>query len=63
MEILGFDVERNQDSGLEIDFILKSKEGRFVGEVEGKESRQIHIDKVQQLTVNVLARLVTRRSV
>ena len=53
LELLGFAVERNKNVSSEIDFILECEEGRCVGEVEGKDKRPIHIDKLRQLTVNV----------
>lgn len=49
-QLLGFAVQKYQDSDMEHDLILEADEGRAIGEVEGKEGKAINIDKLDQLT-------------
>ena len=53
MRLLGFLVSQYQDAHLEIDLVLECPEGRGIGEVEGKDTRPIHITKMRQLTTNI----------
>ena len=39
---------------MEIDAIFESEEGRFIGEVTGKENKPVDIDKLRQLSHNIL---------
>jgi hypothetical protein len=54
LKILGFDAEGYQDSDSEFDVIFSSKEGRFLGEVEGRDNKPINIEKLSQLQRNIL---------
>lgn len=53
LETLGFSVTRYEDSESEFDVIFESREGRLLGEVEGKDSKAINIDKLRQLEMNI----------
>lgn len=50
LEVLGFSTENYNDGNLEIDHVINSPEGiRCIGEAEGKDSKDINIDKMRQL--------------
>ncbi len=53
LRILGFSAENFNNGGSEFDAIFTSIEGRFVGEVEGRNNRAINIDKFSQLERNL----------
>jgi hypothetical protein len=53
LQILGFSAEPFADSESEFDVVFTSVEGRFIGEVEGTDSRPINIDKLSQLERNI----------
>ena len=54
MEILGYKAENYNDGNLELDHVITSPEGdRFIGEVEGKDTSAVNIDKFRQLVVNI----------
>lgn len=53
LKTLGFEAEGYQDAESEFDAIFSSKEGRFLGEAEGKDNTQINIDKLRQLLANI----------
>lgn len=53
LELMGFTVERVAESDSEFDAILTSDEGRFLGEVEGKDNKAINVDKLSQLERNL----------
>jgi hypothetical protein len=53
MEAFGFTVSHFQENTSEFDVLFESAEGRFLGEVEGKDSRPINIDKFSQLERNL----------
>ncbi len=53
LEILGFSVTHYEDEESEFDVIFESKEGRLLGEVEGKDNKAINIDKLRQLAMNI----------
>ncbi|MEK6570052.1 MAG: hypothetical protein AABZ61_01680, partial [Bacteroidota bacterium] len=53
LRILGFDARPFQDSESEFDVVFQSDEGRFLGEVEGKDNKAINIDKLSQLERNL----------
>ncbi|KKG18177.1 hypothetical protein EO98_19275 [Methanosarcina sp. 2.H.T.1A.6] len=53
LKIMGFDAEGYQDSDSEFDAIFSSKEGRFLGEAEGKDNKPINIEKLSQLERNI----------
>ena len=54
LETIGFSVTHYEDSESEFDVIFESKEGRLLGEVEGKDNKAINIDKLRQLEMNIL---------
>ena len=54
LNILGYTVEHYNDGILEVDQIIQSPEGqRFIGECEGKESKDVDIKKLSQLLKNI----------
>ena len=54
MKLMGFEASSYRDSDSEFDVVLECDEGRCIGEVEGRDSRAIGIDKMRQLEVNIL---------
>lgn len=52
--ILGFTVEHYQSQDFEIDAILSSEAGRFLCEIEGKDSQSIGANKILQLSQNIV---------
>ena len=54
MRLLGFEANQYRDSQSEFDVVLKSPEGRLIGEVEGKDYRAINVGKMRQLLTNLL---------
>ena len=53
LRYLGFDAKGFKDESSEFDAVITSPEGRFIGEVEGKDNRAINIDKFSQLERNL----------
>ena len=53
MRLLGFVAKTYRDSDSEFDVVLECSEGRYIGEVEGRDSKPISIDKMRQLEVNI----------
>ena len=53
MRLLGFEAHSYRDSDSEFDVVLESREGRCIGEVEGRDNRAIDINKMRQLEVNI----------
>lgn len=53
LELIGFTASHYEDSNSEFDVIFESKEGRFLGEIEGKDSKAINLDKIRQLKTNI----------
>lgn len=53
LRTLGFEAENFQDDRNEFDAVFSSKEGRLLGEAEGKDSKAINITKLRQLTMNI----------
>ena len=53
LRLLGFKAEPFDDGSSEFDVVFSSREGRFIGEVEGKDSKAINIDKFRQLETNI----------
>ncbi|GAH78061.1 unnamed protein product, partial [marine sediment metagenome] len=53
LQLLGFGTSRFRDSESEFDVVFESKEGRFIGEAEGKDNKAINIDKLRQLDMNI----------
>jgi hypothetical protein len=59
LHILGYKAENFNDRNLELDSVILSPDGdRFIGEVEGKDSAAINIDKFRQLESNIQEDLV-----
>ncbi|MCT8174375.1 hypothetical protein [Variovorax sp. CY25R-8] len=54
LQVLGFKAESYKDSESEFDVVFESKEGRLLGEAEGKDSKAINVDKLRQLSMNIL---------
>lgn len=53
LAILGFDVQHFEDDQSEFDAIFVSAEGRFIGEVEGRENKAVDVKKASQLHRNI----------
>ena len=53
MRLLGFEANNYRDSDSEFDVVLECSEGRCIGEVEGRDSKAIGIDKLRQLQDNI----------
>jgi hypothetical protein len=53
LRLFGFTAGRHKDGHSEFDAVFTSAEGRFLGEVEGKDNRAINIDKFSQLERNI----------
>lgn len=53
LSVLGFTVSHYEDAESEFDVIFECKEGRLLGEVEGKDNKAISIDKLRQLEMNI----------
>lgn len=53
LRILGFTAQRLKSGQSEFDAVFVSPEGRFLGEAEGKENKQVNIDKLRQLEMNI----------
>lgn len=54
LKIIGFNAEGYLDSDSEFDVVFSSKEGRFLGEAEGRDNKSINIGKLSQLERNIL---------
>lgn len=53
LRLLGFEAEPFNDGTSEFDVVFQSKEGRLIGEAEGKDLKAINVDKLRQLTMNI----------
>lgn len=53
LTLFGFVAKPFQSSDSEFDVVFESREGRFIGEVEGKDTKAINIDKLSQLERNL----------
>jgi len=53
LKIIGFDVSQFDDGESEFDAVFESKEGRLIGEAEGKDHKAINISKLRQLALNI----------
>jgi hypothetical protein len=53
LRILGFNASNFKEEDTEFDALFTSPEGRFLGEVEGKENKPINVDKISQLHRNI----------
>lgn len=53
LKIIGFEASQYDDGESEFDVVFLSKEGRLIGEAEGKDNKAINIDKLRQLALNI----------
>lgn len=53
LEIMEFNVEHFENSESEFDVVFESKDGRLIGEAEGKDNKAINITKLRQLEMNI----------
>ena len=53
MRLMGFEASNYRDSNSEFDVVLECPEGRFIGEVEGRDNKAIDISKMRQLAMNI----------
>jgi len=53
LKTIGFEASNFADEESEFDVVFESKEGRLIGEAEGKDSKAINIDKLRQLEMNI----------
>lgn len=53
LKIIGFNVSQFDDGESEFDAVFESKEGRLIGEAEGKDHKAVNIDKLRQLSLNI----------
>jgi len=53
LHLMSFEAQAFKDGESEFDVVFVSPEGRFLGEVEGKDNKAINIDKHSQLERNV----------
>ena len=53
LRVIGFSASDYTDEESQFDIVFESKEGRFLGEAEGKDRTAINIDKLQQLERNI----------
>ncbi|MBN8467889.1 hypothetical protein JYJ95_15315 [Corallococcus exiguus] len=52
LRIIGFSAEPLVNAESEFDAVFSAPEGRFLGEVEGKDNSAINVDKLRQLEMN-----------
>ncbi|MDK9717431.1 MAG: hypothetical protein OEL57_05915 [Trichlorobacter sp.] len=53
LRLLNFKAEPFKDSSSEFDVVFESAEGRLIGEAEGKDNKNISIEKLRQLAMNI----------
>ena len=53
MGLMGFEASNYRDPNSEFDVVLECPEGRFIGEVEGRDNKAIDISKMRQLAMNI----------
>lgn len=53
LKIMGFSATNLKEGDSEFDAVFESGEGRFIGEVEGKDTKAVNIDKFSQLERNL----------
>ncbi|MDE0644800.1 MAG: hypothetical protein OXH84_00975 [Gammaproteobacteria bacterium] len=51
--LMGFHTSSFEESSSQIDVIFVSEQGRFIGEVEGKDNKPINIEKFRHLNLNI----------
>lgn len=54
LRLLGFNASQYKDSDSEFDVVFECVEGRFLGEVEGKDTKAINVEKLRQLGMNIV---------
>lgn len=53
LKTIGFNASQFDNGESEFDVVFESKEGRLIGEAEGKDNKAINIDKLRQLALNI----------
>ncbi|MGB8839842.1 MAG: hypothetical protein WCC64_02120, partial [Aliidongia sp.] len=53
LRIMGFHATQYKQAESEFDVIFESEEGRLLGEVEGRDTKAINVDKLRQLSMNI----------
>lgn len=53
LKTIGFEVSQFDNGESEFDAVFESKEGRLIGEAEGKDNKAINIEKLRQLSMNI----------
>ena len=53
LDLIGFKTSKFHDNESEFDVVFESKEGRMIGEVEGKDNKPINVNKMRQLEMNI----------
>lgn len=53
LKILGFKATNYEDGKSEFDAVFESKEGRLIGEAEGKDNKAVNVTKLRQLALNI----------
>lgn len=53
LKIMGFEVSQFDNGESEFDAVFQSKEGRLIGEAEGKDNKAVNVDKLRQLSLNI----------
>lgn len=53
LQTMGFAATNLKEADSEFDVVFQSPEGRFIGEVEGKDNKAVNIDKFSQLERNL----------
>lgn len=53
LKIIGFKADNYEDENSEFDAVFSSKEGRLIGEAEGKDNKAINVTKLRQLSLNI----------
>jgi len=54
LKLLGFESLTHRDSEPAFDMVFQSEQGRFIGQVEGKDNEAIGFEKLKQLAMNIL---------
>lgn len=53
LRIFGFKAKPFQNAESEFDVVFTSKEGRLIGEAEGKDNKAVNVEKLRQLSMNI----------
>jgi len=53
LKIIGFEASQFDNGESEFDAVFESKEGRLIGEAEGKDNKAVNIEKLRQLSMNI----------